>query len=331
MPCHFWRCCSCTMPSIVDVQTPPILSCRWWRPLQTCGGIAVDLAWGCCIQLEMTQVQVTEEVGVNLLGVLARSRQPQTNRHLGMPEEEWSIRDGQTEIDGKQALGDLGGRRAQTTQGRARATRKTLAARLASPLLKAFRTSLAIPDQGVEGRIGVAVIITVWVGARSPRGTNRLGPASRTFPFTPREHARLAPVAPQRRRMGPSAHGAIVRRARLEGAQGLTGGRRTRRRRGWAHGAPQMAPYHNQRPQHTEPHEIIVKHPAPGMRSTEWGARIPALGSHFHSGQVPSHGTVSAGIITYQLWEYPRVCPPFGHAAGSAGAGSGFRGGFRTG
>jgi hypothetical protein len=34
------------------------------------------------IELQMTQVQVTEEVGVNLLGVLTRPRQPKTNRHF---------------------------------------------------------------------------------------------------------------------------------------------------------------------------------------------------------------------------------------------------------
>ena len=51
------------------------------------------------IQLEMPQVQVTE-VDVDLLGVLTRPRQQQANRHLGMPEEQLSIREGQIEIDG---------------------------------------------------------------------------------------------------------------------------------------------------------------------------------------------------------------------------------------
>jgi hypothetical protein len=34
------------------------------------------------IELELTQVQVTEEVGGHLLGVLTRPRQPKTNRHF---------------------------------------------------------------------------------------------------------------------------------------------------------------------------------------------------------------------------------------------------------
>jgi hypothetical protein len=45
------------------------------------------VALGQLIELEMTQVQVTEEVGVDLLGVLTRPRQPETNRHFGMAEE----------------------------------------------------------------------------------------------------------------------------------------------------------------------------------------------------------------------------------------------------
>ena len=69
------------------------------------------------IELEMTLVQVTEEVDADL-GGLARPRQPKTNRHFRMAEEQLSTRDGQTEIDGEQDLGDLGSRSAEAIEGR---------------------------------------------------------------------------------------------------------------------------------------------------------------------------------------------------------------------
>ena len=53
----------------------------------------------------MAEGQVTEEMGLHFLGVLSRPCQPETNRHLGMPEEQLSIGDGQTKIDGEQYLG----------------------------------------------------------------------------------------------------------------------------------------------------------------------------------------------------------------------------------
>jgi hypothetical protein len=172
----------------------------------------------------MAEGQVLEEVDVHLFGVLARTREPQTNRHLGMTEEELRIGDGQTEIDRQQDLGHLCHRRAQTIEGGAQATRKALAARLALPRVNAIHTSLAIPDQGVEGRIGVAAIITVWVGARMAHCANGLAPTAPTFAFTPREYTRLARVAPQRSGMRPSTHQAIVWRARLEGTWRLACG-----------------------------------------------------------------------------------------------------------
>ena len=56
------------------------------------------------IQLEMPQVQVTEEVGMHLVGVLTRPRQPETNCYLGVTEEQLSICDSQAEIDREQDL-----------------------------------------------------------------------------------------------------------------------------------------------------------------------------------------------------------------------------------
>ena len=137
----------------------------------------------------MAEGQVTEEMGMHFLGVLSRPCQPETNRHLGMPEEQLSIGDGQTKIDRQQYLGHLRGWRAQTIERRAQATRKAFATRLAEQLLRLIGTALAIFHQCMEGGIGVAMIITVRVGAGIPRRANCLAPTARTFPFTPRDAA----------------------------------------------------------------------------------------------------------------------------------------------
>ena len=62
----------------------------------------------------MAEGQVTEEMGVHFLGVLSRPCQPETNRHLGMPEEQLSIGDGQTKIDRQQYLGHRSAERSTT-------------------------------------------------------------------------------------------------------------------------------------------------------------------------------------------------------------------------
>jgi hypothetical protein len=176
----------------------------------------------------MAEMQVVEEMGVHFFRGLSRPCQPETNRHLGVTEEELSIRDSQTKIDGEQDLGHLRRWRAQTIERGPQTTGKTFPAGLTAEPLNPVSASFAIAHQGVEGRSGVAVIITVLVGTGIPRRANRLGLAARTFPFTPREHAGLARVAQQRRRMWPPARWAIVRRAWLEGARGLALGRSAR-------------------------------------------------------------------------------------------------------
>ena len=86
-------------------------------------------------------------------------------------------------------------------------------------------------------------------------------------------------------------------------------------------GAPE--PTHDQKadPQHGEPREILVKHPAPWKRSVEWGARIPVLFWNVEWRGNRRVGTgeraefsleESPGIIPRQLWEYqlPEARPP---------------------
>jgi len=133
------------------------------------------------IELHMAEGQVAEEVGLHLLGVLSRPCQPETNRHLGMPPERLSIGDRQTKIDGEQDLRCLCRRRAKTIQRGPQTTGKTFPAGLTAEPLNPVSASFAIAHQGVEGRIGVAVIIAVWVGARMPRRANRLGLARTLF------------------------------------------------------------------------------------------------------------------------------------------------------
>jgi len=82
-------------------------------------------------------------------------------------------------------------------------------------------------------------------------------------------------------------------------------------------GAPEMARDQKADPQHGEPREILVKHPAPWKRSVEWGARIPVLFWNVEWRGNRRVGTgeraefsleESPGIIPRQLWEYHLRC-----------------------
>jgi hypothetical protein len=117
------------------------------------------------IQLQMTQVQVAEEMGVHLFSVLSRPRQPKTNRHLRMLEEQGGIGDRQTQVHSQEDPRDLRSRRAQMIQRRAAPAGKAFAASLTSEPLDATGTALAVTDQGMESGIGVAVIVALRVEA----------------------------------------------------------------------------------------------------------------------------------------------------------------------
>ena len=104
----------------------------------------------------MTQVEVTEEVGMHFLGVLAGAGEPEANRHLGMLEEQAGIGDRQTQIDGQE---DLSAGRAEMVQRRAASAGKALATGLTFEPLDAVHATFAITDQRMKGRIRVAEVV----------------------------------------------------------------------------------------------------------------------------------------------------------------------------
>jgi hypothetical protein len=171
------------------------------------------------VQLEMAEGQVPEKVGMNLLGVFARAGEPRTNRYLGMLEEQAGIGDRQSQVDGQEDLSDLRGGSAEAIQRRAASTGKALAARLAFQPLDAVRAALAVTDERVKGRIRVAEVVALRPWASVPGRADGLGLAAGALAFPPRQDARLAHVAGERRGMWATADWAIVGRAWLEGAR----------------------------------------------------------------------------------------------------------------
>lgn len=145
----------------------------------------------------------------------ARAR-PEPESDLGMTEEELSIGNGQAEIDCEEDLGDLCGRRAETIQGGAAPAGKAFVAGWAASPLNAIPAALAVTDQGMKSRVGVAKVIAVRARASVARGAEGLGLAARAFALAPWEDARLADIAPQGRGVRATTHRAILGSARLE-------------------------------------------------------------------------------------------------------------------
>src|SRR5574340_1477509 len=143
----------------------------------------------------MPQVHITEEVGMNLFGVLTGTGQPEANRHVRVTEEQLGICESQTEIDGEEDLGDVGGWGAQAIEGGAAATGEAFATGLTAQPLNAIRAAPAITDQSVNGRIRVAEVVAVrtWAGVAS--GAAGLGLTACALALTPGQDARFADVA----------------------------------------------------------------------------------------------------------------------------------------
>lgn len=96
------------------------------------------------VQLEMAEGQVLEEVSVNVFGMLASAREPETNGHFRMVEEQGRIGDGQAQVDGPE---DLSGGSSETIQSSAAPTGKAFAACLTTQPLDAVRAAFAVTDQ----------------------------------------------------------------------------------------------------------------------------------------------------------------------------------------
>ena len=94
-------------------------------------------------------------------------------------KEQLSIRDSQSEIDGEETQGDVGGWGAETIEGSAAATGEAFATGLATQPLDAVRTALAVTDQSVKRWSCVAQVVAVRTWAGITGGADGLG-AKRT-------------------------------------------------------------------------------------------------------------------------------------------------------
>jgi len=171
----------------------------------------------------MAQGQVLKKVHMYLFGVLACTREPQTQRHLRVMEEPGRIRDTQAQVDDQPGLCDLSRGSAKTIRRRAPPTGKAFVAGLTLEPLDAIRPALTVSDQSVEGGVGVAVV-TVRVGASITRGAEGLGSTARALAFTPGQDPRLVHVAHEGHGMRTSTHRAILRRAWLQRTRRLAFG-----------------------------------------------------------------------------------------------------------
>ena len=103
----------------------------------------------------------------------------------------------------------------EAIKGSAPAAGEAFATNLAFELLDTV--AAAIADEGVEGGIGVAPIVTEGVRTSMASGAEVLMFAAPAFALWPGEHAGLVDVAPEWFRMRPATNGAVEGRARLEG------------------------------------------------------------------------------------------------------------------
>jgi hypothetical protein len=215
------------------------------------------------IQLEMAEGQVLKKVGVHFLGMLTGAGQPEANRHFGVTEEQLSIGEGQSEIDGEEDEGDVGRRGTETIQGGAAATGKTFAAGLTPQPLNAIRAAFALPHQGMDHWVSVAEVVALgpWTGV--PGRADGLGLTAGALAFRPGQHPRFPDVADEWRRMRASTHGAILGRAGLQWTRrfvlGCWNGYDDRP----MSRAPEASRAQNGHPQHAEPRQILVEHLAP--------------------------------------------------------------------
>ena len=82
--------------------------------------------------------------------------------------------------------------------------------------LNAIRAALAIPKQGMKGKVGVAVV-AVRTGTGVTCSANSLAFVPWVLAFMPGQNTRLLKVAADRRGMRASTHGTIVGSGGLRG------------------------------------------------------------------------------------------------------------------
>jgi hypothetical protein len=169
------------------------------------------------IELEMANLQIAEEVRVHFFGVGASAGEPEAQGGVGMAEKELDIGHGETEIDSQEYSRDVPGGGVEAIEGGTPAAGEAGLASLAAELLNPV--AAAIGDKGMERGIGIAPILTEQIRAGVASGADLFRGTLGMFALWPGEHPWLVGVAPKRFWMGSATNGAIVRRARLQGAR----------------------------------------------------------------------------------------------------------------
>jgi hypothetical protein len=138
------------------------------------------------IQLQIGKVEVTENVFVQRLSVLARPGQPGGHGRLPNAEDPLCCRWVQPFGQRGQYHGDVRGRGFQTIQGRVAPGSERGVARLTPKCLNRFGLAMfAVPDQCMPVRVSVAEVPALLIGTGEAFGGYPLGRSAAAFDLTP--------------------------------------------------------------------------------------------------------------------------------------------------
>ena len=167
------------------------------------------------VQLDVREPKLAEEAFVQSLCVLASTREPPRNRGVSKTEDPRGRRRVESLSQRREDQSHLMGRGFQTVHGGVTTRTEGGVARLTAVRLDRLRTPmLAIPDEGVELRIGIPEVLTLSVGTGEALGGYPLGGSPPAFHFGPGAHRRW--LCTRRGRGGMTTGWAIIWRVWLE-------------------------------------------------------------------------------------------------------------------
>jgi hypothetical protein len=169
------------------------------------------------VQLEVREPQLAEGPLMQRLSVLACAREPPRDSGLSGAENPRGRRGIQPFGQCSQYHGNLVRRGFQTVEGGVASSTEGATAGLTAVRLDLLRTTvLAIADQRVELRIGIAEVGTLRVGASEPFGVYAFGGSPPAFHLAPGSHRRRRSSSTRRGKGGQTTGGAIVWATGLE-------------------------------------------------------------------------------------------------------------------
>jgi hypothetical protein len=158
------------------------------QPQPQCVG-AVRQARSELVELDVRQVELPQDAVVKRRAVFTRPRQPAGNRRVRVAEDPRRGRDRQPLCQCCQDFATALGGGFQTVEWRIATRAKGGPTRLAAQGLDALaREVRAISDQGVDLRVGQAIVLTGAIGAGKPLCGDALGCAAAAFALTPGRH-----------------------------------------------------------------------------------------------------------------------------------------------